>query len=124
MHVGIVHFMLHPEVQGGDGPILESVEALATDGFFHAARGHARQRRRDPRGAGPPRPARPVWRSVTGRIRRCCWTELDLSSADSDVRERAIEAMLRGVDEAHALDATLVGVLDGPNSAPATGRRR
>ena len=32
LHVGIVHFMLFPDVQGGDGPVLESVQSLAAVG--------------------------------------------------------------------------------------------
>ncbi len=119
MHVGIVHFMLHPEVQGGDGPILESVEALATDGFFHALEvTHVND---DATRAELARRARTARLALGyGAHPALLLEQLDLSSADPDVRERAIEAMLRGVDEAHELDATLVGVLDGPNSAPAT----
>ena len=36
MHIGIVQFMLHPDLQSGDGPAVEAAEALAADGFFHA----------------------------------------------------------------------------------------
>ena len=36
MHIGIVQFMLHPDLQTGDGPAVEAAEALASDGFFHA----------------------------------------------------------------------------------------
>ena len=37
MHLGFVHFMLFPEVMGGDGPILESLRHLTADDFFQVA---------------------------------------------------------------------------------------
>ncbi len=119
MHVGIVHFMLHPEVQGGDGPILESVGALAADGFFQALEvTHVND---DDTRSELARRARTARLALGfGAHPALLLDNLDLSSADPDVRQRAVEAMLRGVDEAHSLDAPLVGLLDGPNSAPPT----
>ena len=119
MHVGIVHFMLHPELQGGDGPILESVGALAADGFFQALEvTHVND---DDTRVELARRARTARLALGyGAHPALLLEQLDLSSADPDVRQRAIAAMLSGVDEAHALGAPLVGVLDGPNSAPRT----
>ena len=34
MKVGLVHFMAFPEVQKGDGPIVETLESILTDEFF------------------------------------------------------------------------------------------
>ena len=119
MHVGIVHFMLHPEMQGGDGPILESVGALAADGFFQALEvTHVND---DDTRSELARRARTARLALGyGAHPALLLEQLDLSSADPDVRQRAIAAMLRGVDEAQALGAPLVGLLDGPNSAPST----
>ncbi|MBI5166468.1 MAG: sugar phosphate isomerase/epimerase [candidate division NC10 bacterium] len=36
MKVGIVHFMVYPETMRGEGPILETIEKIALDGFFSA----------------------------------------------------------------------------------------
>ena len=117
MHLGIVHFMLHPEVQSGQGPIVETIGDLAADGFFQAlevthvaddaARAEMATRARTARlalGYG----AHPALLSK----------KLDLSAADHDARQQAVEMMLRAVDEAREIGAPLVGVLDGPNSAP------
>ena len=34
MRVGIIHFMAYPKCMGGDGPIIETLAALAHDDFF------------------------------------------------------------------------------------------
>ncbi len=36
MHVGIVHPMIFPETGTGEGPVVETIERIATDPFFGA----------------------------------------------------------------------------------------
>ena len=117
MHLGIVHFMLYPEVQSGNGPILESLGHLTADGFFQALEiTHVAS---DGVRAELARRARTARLSLGyGAHPALLQNNLDLSSADSEVRQKAVEVMLRAVEEAHAVGAPVVGLLDGPNSAP------
>ena len=39
MDLSIVHFMAFPEVMGGQGPIVETLEDILFDTFFTAVRG-------------------------------------------------------------------------------------
>lgn len=120
LHVGIVHFMLFPDVQGGDGPVLESVQSLASDGFFHALEltrindAHAR--------ASVKRMAESAHFALGyGAHPAILSGGLDLSSNDAEKRAQSIGRVKAEIDEAHDLGVVLVTLLDGPNSAPAPG---
>jgi sugar phosphate isomerase/epimerase len=117
MHLGIVHFMLHPEVQSGEGPVLETIGDLVADGFFQALEvTHVAD---DTMRAEMARCARTARLALGyGAHPALLSKRLDLSAADHDVRQQAIETMLRGVDEACEIGAPMIGILDGPNSAP------
>ncbi len=117
MHLGIVHFMLHPQVQGGDGPVVETIGDLAADGFFQALEvTHVAD---DAARAAMARRARTARLALGyGAHPALLLNKLDLSAADPDARQQAIDTMLREVDEAREIGAPLVGILDGPNSSP------
>lgn len=121
MHIGIVHFMLYPEVQGGDGPILESAETVAADGFFRVleltrvndagARASLRRLAETAHltlGFG----AQPI---ILGG-------KLDLSAADQDRRDQSVAEVVQALDQAHELGVKLFALMDGPDSAPAPGQ--
>jgi sugar phosphate isomerase/epimerase len=120
LHVGIVHFMLFPDVQGGDGPVLESVQSLASDGFFHAlelTRINDSQARTSVK-----RLAESAHFALGyGAHPAILSGGLDLSSSDDEKRAKSVDRVKAEIDEAHELGVALVTLLDGPNSAPAPG---
>ena len=112
MKVGLVHFMAWPECMGGDGPILDSISAVAADPFFEvleitrindpATRDRAKailNKNEIELGFG----AQPI---LLGG-------GLDLNHPDDTERRKAIEAVEAGIDEAQQMDIRNVGVLSG-----------
>jgi len=117
MHVGIVQFMLYPDLQSGDGPIVETAESLADDEFFHAleiTRINDVQERRSMR-----RLAESSHLTLGyGAHPQILSGALDLSSADPELRTRSITEVKASIDEAAELGVSMLTLLDGPNSAP------
>lgn len=120
MHIGIVQFMLHPDLQSGDGPAVEAAEALAADGFFHALE--------------IARINDPAQRAALRRLAEAAHLTLgygahplilsgglNLASTDAGARGDAVSQVKGAIDEAAELGITMVTLLDGPNSAPAPG---
>ncbi len=116
MHVGIVQFMLHPELQSGDGNAAAAAEALAADGFFHALEiariNDAGQR------AAMRRLAESAHLTLGyGAHPQILSGGLNLASPDAETRARAVAEVKAAVDQAAELGVTMVTLLDGPNSA-------
>ena len=110
--VGLVHFMAWPECMGGDGPILDSISAVAGDPFFEvleitrindpAIRDQAKailDENEIELGFG----AQPI---LLGG-------GLDLNHMEDAERRKAIEAVEAGIDEAEQMGIRNVGVLSG-----------
>ena len=110
--VGLVHFMAWPECMGGDGPILDSISAVAGDPFFEvleitrindpAIRDQAKailDENEIELGFG----AQPI---LLGG-------GLDLNNMEDAERRKAIEAVEAGIDEAEQMGIRNVGVLSG-----------
>lgn len=110
--VGLVHFMAWPECMGGDGPHLESVATVANDPFFEVIE---ITRINDP--------------STRARVREmlndagmdvCFGAQpillgggLDLNHAAQEERQKAVDAVKAGIDEAHEMGIQTIGVLSG-----------
>ena len=120
MHIGIVQFMLHPDLQTGDGPAVEAAEALASDGFFHALE---IARINDPsQRAHMRRLAESAHLTLGyGAHPQILSGGLNLASTDSEAREHSVTQVKAAIDEAAELGIAMVTLLDGPNSAPALG---
>ncbi len=117
MHVGIVHFMLFPDLQTGEGPAVQTAEALAADGFFHAleitrindvSQRHAMRRLAESAHLTLGYGAHP--QILSGG--------LDLSSADPELRSQSVTVVKSAIDEAAELGISMLTLLDGPGSAP------
>lgn len=117
MKVGIVHFMAFPATAGGEGPVLESVRAIAEDPFFQAIEiTHVAD------------PA--VRRELAALLRTAHMVvgygaqpvllrnKLDLNSADAAAREAAVSRIEQAVDEAAELGATRLALLSGKHPGP------
>lgn len=114
--VGIVHFMAYPACAGGEGPVLESIARIANDTYFDvieltrikddaeraAVRSTAEQAKID---------------LYFGAQPILLGGGLDLNHADSAERQKAIDAVKAGIDQAHALACKGVAVLSGKIAA-------
>ena len=110
--IGIVHFMAYPACGGGDGPILETLEALAKDPLFEVLE---ITRVNDPE-------LRKKARALAEElgVELCFGAQpillgggLDLNHPENDERIKAIEAVKTGIDQAEELGAKGVAVLSG-----------
>ncbi len=112
--IGIIHFMLWPEVMSGDGPIVATVERLVADTAFDAIEvtriddAEARARVR-----GLCESARVT--VAFGAPPILLGGKLDLNSLDEARRTEAIEAVKGGIDQAADLGAEGCAVLSGPD---------
>jgi sugar phosphate isomerase/epimerase len=115
--VGIIHFMLWPEVMGGHGPIAATVERLVADTDFEAielTRIHDDETRHQVRQM-----------LDTARVTVAFGAQpillggkLDLNAPDDDARAEAIEAVKGAIDQAYSLGAVGCAVLSGPDPGP------
>ena len=116
MRVGIIHFMAYPKCMGGDGPIIETLAALAHDDFFEVIEV---TQMKDP---AVRRQARAL--ADQARVELCFGAQpillggkLDLNHPDEGKRLAAVEAALDGIDQAEELGCKAVAVLSGKVSA-------
>ena len=116
--IGIVHFMAFPQCMQGDGPILETLAAIAEDPFFTAIEvGRIND-------AAVRRSAAALLQAAGLGIGFGCQPMLlagrhDLNSLTDAKRRAAIDTCLTGLEQAVELGATKLAVLSGPDPAEA-----
>ena len=112
IRVGFVHFMAYPQCMGGEGPILESIAKMVEDPFvevLEVTRAKDRALHANMRGIAEQAGvslafgAQPI---LLGR-------GLDLNSPDSAEREKAVDAVKTGIDQAEELGCIGIAVLSG-----------
>ena len=116
--MSIVHFMAFPNTIGGEGPIVETVSKIAADPFFGAIEiGWIK----DPA-------VRTQVKNIvdTAHIKvgyggqsALLLQKLNLNALDEAERQRAVDQVLRSIDEAAQLGAQRVAVLSGPDPGDA-----
>ena len=104
MKVGVVHFMAYPETMGGEGPIVETLQKIAEDHFFTAVE-LSWVRNKRTRGIVKCLLEASYLSVAYVAHPRLLLKKLDLSSFDSEKREKAIEEMKIAVDEAYEMGA-------------------
>ncbi|MBI2914959.1 MAG: TIM barrel protein [Firmicutes bacterium] len=121
MKVGIVHFMAFPDCIRGEGPILETVEQIASDEFFSAIE------------LGPIKDPG-VRKQVRGILESSKLTpyfaaqpvillgKLNLAALDEAERKRGVMAVKAALDDAAELGINRMAVLDGGGSYPGPGK--
>jgi sugar phosphate isomerase/epimerase len=121
LRLSVVHFMLYPGTQSGEGPILETVTRLAEDEFFSVlevtwikdpAIRRAVREISESAHVSLAYGAQPVLLSQ----------KLDLNSFDNGARSKAIAQVKSCIDEASELGADRLALLSGPD--PGQARRK
>ena len=115
--VGIIHFMLWPEVMSGDGPIAPTIERIAADTCFDAIEV---TRINDEETRHQMRELLATARMTVGFGAQpiLLGGKLDLNAPDDAGRTRAVEAVQDAIDQAYSLDADGCAVLSGPDPGP------
>ncbi|HEY8475677.1 MAG TPA: sugar phosphate isomerase/epimerase family protein [Chloroflexota bacterium] len=112
--VSIVHFMAFPEVQGGEGPIVETLQHIANDDFFQMV---------EITSVNSPEVRRQVADLLKASRLEVAFGaqpvllrgKHDLNAADAEVRKAAVNAVKGAIDEAAEIGARRVGILSGRN---------
>lgn len=120
--VGIIHPMLWPEVSGGEGPILETLERLVADTFFQAVEVTTMA---DEETRLAARRLCEVGRVAVAFAAQpvLLRSHLSLNDPDDAARARAVEAVKGAIDQAYSLGAEACAVLSGPDPGPADRAR-
>lgn len=121
MDVGIIHFMIYPQVMGGEGPILETATSIAADDFFDVL---------EITFVNDPTLRAELKRTLDvahmkvgfGAQPGLLLNRLNLADLDEAGRQAAVAKMREGVDQAYFFEAPIMALLDGPQSYPGPER--
>ena len=104
MDVGLIHFMAFPETMAGDGPILETLKKIAVDPYFDAV---AVSWIKDPTIRKQARRMLELaqMRVVYGAHPSLLSQGLNPNDLDEERRQRAVDELKRGIDEAYEIGA-------------------
>jgi len=112
MKVGLIHFMAYPQVMKGEGPILETLQKIAQDDFFTAVEvswiKDVKVRQKAKKLLEVSHLA-----VAYGAQPRLLVKKLNLNSLDDAERQKAVDEMKAGVDEAYEIGAKGLGFLSG-----------
>jgi sugar phosphate isomerase/epimerase len=110
--IGIVHFMAYKACIGGEGPIVETLEKIAVDSYFQVVEvTHMKD-------ATVRTQARDLLKSAHmdvafGAQPILLVNQLNINSPDTDHRNKAIDALKTGIDQAEELGAPGCALLSG-----------
>ncbi len=116
VQLGIVHFMVYPEMMGGEGAIAETAAVLLSDGFFEVLEvGPVNE-------AGERARLREVVKSRHATLAFACQPillsgKLNLNALGSAERARAVNAVRAAIQHARELGAVGLAVVSGSNPA-------
>lgn len=117
--IGIVHFMAYKACIGGEGPILETLEKIAIDPYFQAVE-VTQMNDPDVRARAKALLQAAHLDVAFGGQPILLLNKLDLNAADESQRLEAVEAIMKGIDQAEELGAPGCAVLSGPDPGPET----
>ena len=117
MDLGIIHFMIYPQVIKGDGPIVETAERIASDDFFNVLEIGLVN---DPEALKQLKQILEVSRLRPGGAAQpgLLVNKLNLAALDEDGRQAAVVSVKGAIDQAYYLGARITALLDGANSWP------
>ena len=117
MQLGIVHFMIYPQLLKGDGPIVETARRIAADPFFEVLEVGLVN---DPAAvSGLKALAEEAQLTIgVGAQPALLTTGGNLANLDETGRQAAVASVRASIDRAYALGARLLAFFDGKNSYP------
>jgi len=122
LHVGLVHFMMFPQVMGGEGPVLETLAQVARDPFWDVVE---ITRIKDPA----------VRRQVRDLVDQAhmhlgfgaqpglLMNRLNTAALDEDARRAAVADVRQSIDQAYEHGARLLAMIDGLESWPGAAHK-
>lgn len=122
LKLGVVHFMLFPEVIGGSGPVVDTARRIAEDDFFDVLE---ITRVNDP---GERQRLKEVLEIAHmdvgfGAQPGLLLNKLNLASFEEAARQAAIADVKSSVDQAYFFGARIMALLDGAGSYPGQARK-
>jgi sugar phosphate isomerase/epimerase len=115
--LGIVHFMMYPQVMRGEGPILETAQKIAADDFFQVieiAPVKDTEVLKDLKALAESAQMLVGFGAQPGLLTN----KLNLAALDEAERTKAVENVKNSIDQAYMVGARILALLDGPNSYP------
>ncbi len=117
MQLGIVHFMIYPQLLRGEGPILETAKRIAADPFFEVLEvGLVNDEALLPQLRAAAEEAQLAL--GVGAQPGLLTTGGNLAHLDEAGRQAAVANVKASIDRSYALGARLMAFLDGKNSYP------
>jgi len=115
--LGIVHFMIYPQVMRGEGPILETARRIAEDDFFEVLE------IAPVRDTAVLKDLKALAESAHmligfGAQPGLLINKLNLAALDEDERQKAVANIKNSIDQAYMVGARILALFDGPNSYP------
>jgi len=112
MKVGLIHFMAYPSTMKGEGPVLETIRKIARDDYFNAIE---ITWIKDPKVRGEVKKILDAshMKIGYGAQPRLLTTGLNINSLDEDGRQKAVETLKEGIDEAYEMGAAGFAFLSG-----------
>jgi sugar phosphate isomerase/epimerase len=110
--LSVVHFMLYPETQGGQGPVIETIEKLAQDDFLGAVE-ITRITSAEVRSAVRSIAAQSGLKIGFGAQPALLSTGLSLNDLDENGRQKAVDTIQACIDEAQEMGCARVAFLTG-----------
>lgn len=123
LKLGIIHFMIFPEVIGGDGPVVERATRIAEDDFFDVleiTRVNDLQERQRLKEVLEIAHMDVGFGAQPGLL----LNRLNLASLDEAARQAAIADVKSSVEQAYFFGAKIMALLDGAGSYPGEDRKR
>lgn len=113
MNVGLIHFMAYPDTMKGEGPIEETIRKIALDDYFSAI---------EVTWIKDPAVRKNVKKMLDtahmtvayGGQPRLLTTGLNINDLDASKRQKAVDLLKEGIDEAAELGAVGFAFLSGP----------
>lgn len=115
MKVGLIHFMAYPTVIKGEGPIEETFRKIATDDYFEVAEITWIKDSAVRKNVKKMIDTSHIEVAYGGQP-RLLTTGLNINDLDEESRDKAIETLKQGIDEAYEMGATGFAFLSGKYS--------
>jgi sugar phosphate isomerase/epimerase len=112
MNVGLIHFMAYPGTLRGEGPILETIRKIAVDDYFTAIE-ITTIKDRDVRAKVRQILQTSGMRIAYGGQPRLLTTGLNINDLNEEGRQKALQNLKEGIDEAYEMGAQGFAFLSG-----------